>query len=75
MLGIGTNQIQTVAQAWFDAGSQAYLGETNTPLTIKFRVAYWPDAINEHVTDINATPGTGDPSDILKQDATVYSKP
>ena len=65
----------TVAQSWFDAGSTAYLEETNQNLTIVFRVANWPDAINDHITDTDTSPGTGNPLDIEKQDATVYSKP
>jgi len=65
----------TVAQSWFNAGSTAYLSETNHPLTIVFRVAYWPDAIDDHITDVDTSPGTGNPLDIMKQDATVYSKP
>jgi hypothetical protein len=65
----------TVAQSWFNAGSTAYLEETNHPLTMVFRVAYWPDAINDHITDTDTSPGTGNPLDIEKQDSTVYSKP
>ena len=74
MLGIGsTNGPEHVAQSWFDAGSTAYLDETNHPLTMVFRVAYWPDAINDYITDIASSPGTGNTYDIQKQDATVYS--
>jgi len=63
-----------VKQAWFDAGREAYIPETNH-ITITFRVAYWPDAINDYITDIASNPGTGNTYDILKQDATIYSKP
>ncbi len=75
MLGAGTNTVETVKQAWFDTGSQAYLAETNHPLTIVFRVAGWPDAFNDHLSDAGTSPGTGDPLDIVKLDATVYSQP
>lgn len=74
MLGVGTNTVETVKQAWFDAGSQAYIPETNH-IVITFRVAGWPDAFGEHLSDINSTPGTGDPSDIIKNDTTVFSNP
>jgi len=75
MLGLAsTNGPETVAQSWFDAGSRAYLTETNN-ITITFRVAYWPGAISDYVSDIDSSPGTGNPLDIQKQDETVFSNP
>lgn len=77
MLGtLNTNApAETVMQAWFDAGSKAYTaGETNH-LVITFRVAGWPDAFSEHLSDVNNTPGTGNPADITKQDQTVFNNP
>jgi hypothetical protein len=80
MLGDGTNKPpETVEQSWFDAGSAAYdnsqgHGETNH-ITIVFRVAGWPDAFGEHLSDKNNSPGTGNVLDIGKADATVFSLP
>lgn len=76
MLGDGTTNIppETVTQAWFDAGSEAYLKETQ-PLRIIFRVAGWSDAFDDHVTDIDSSPGSGNPLDIEKQDSTVFNNP
>lgn len=75
MLGDGTTNHppETVEQSWFDAGSKAYQAETNHPLVIVFRVAGWPDALGDYLSDTGTSPGTGDPLDITKQDATVYS--
>jgi hypothetical protein len=74
MLGVGTNAPETVEQAWFDAGSQAYIPETNH-ITITFRVAGWPDAFTDHLSDTASSPGTGNSLDITKQDHTVFSNP
>jgi len=75
MLGLAsTNGAETVAQSWFDAGSRAYIPETNH-ITITFRVAYWPDALDDYVSDVGGSPGTGNPLDIQKEDETVFSNP
>ena len=80
MFGLGTNSVHPVADAWFIAGDHAYHGyggteaETNH-VTIIFRVAYWPDALNDYITDVNGSPGTGSQLDINKKDVTVYSNP
>ena len=75
MLGThGTNGVQTVKNSWFLAGHEAYLTETNH-ITITFRVAYWPDAINDYITDTDTSPSTGNPLDIQKVDETVFSNP
>ena len=75
MLGLAsTNGAETVAQSWFDAGSRAYIPETNH-ITITFRVAYWPDALGDYVSDVGGSPGTGNPLDIQKEDETVFSNP
>jgi hypothetical protein len=81
MLGDGTTNRPpiTVEQSWYKAGRDAYdnskgQGETNH-ITIKFRVAGWPDAFPEHLSDIGNNPSTGDALDITKTDSTVFSNP
>jgi hypothetical protein len=79
MLGHGTNAMQTVSDSWFNAGNMAYdnssgQGETNH-IIIQYRVAYWPDAINDHISDVNGSPGTGNSRDIQKKDQIVFSNP
>ncbi|MGA9450975.1 MAG: DUF6345 domain-containing protein, partial [Verrucomicrobiia bacterium] len=72
MLGThGTNGVQTVEQAWFEAGHEAYKTETNQ-IVITFRVAGWPDAFNDYVTDTDTSPGTGDSLDITHSDQQVF---
>jgi hypothetical protein len=44
-------------------------------ITITFRVAYWPDALDDYVSDVGGSPGTGNPLDIQKEDETVFSNP
>lgn len=78
MLGVGTNA-QAVEPAWFAAGQQAYnnsdgQGETNH-ITITFRAAYWPDALSDTITNINASYGTGNTFDIAHDDRVVFSNP
>ncbi len=66
----------TVEQAWYQAGRDAYKAETDYPnLIINFRVAGWPDAFSEKLTDVNNTPGTGNPADITKTDEKVHPLP
>jgi hypothetical protein len=81
MLGDGTtNRLPiTVEQSWYKAGRDAYdnshgTGETNH-LVIKLRVAGWPDAFPEHVTDVANNPSTGNALDITKTDSTVFNNP
>jgi Bacterial Ig domain/FlgD Ig-like domain len=75
MLGDGTTNVppETVEQSWFDAGTVGYVPETNH-ITIVFRVAGWPDAFSEHLSDVAASPGTGNVLDITKQDQQVYTR-
>jgi hypothetical protein len=81
MLGDGTTNVppETVEQSWFDAGQAAYdnshgTGETNH-ITITFRVAGWPGAFSDHLSDANSYAGTGNVLDITKADSTVFSNP
>jgi hypothetical protein len=71
MLGSGSNAVETVRQAWFDAGREAYQTETNH-ITIVFRVAGWPDASNDHLSDTGTSPGTGNTDDITHSDQQVF---
>lgn len=64
----------TVEVAWYTAGERAYIPETNQ-ITINFRVAGWPDAFPEHITDVANTPGTGNPADITFTDRKVFPLP
>jgi len=63
--------MQTVEQSWYKAGHDAYLAETNH-IVIKFRVAGWPGAFSDYMTDINSGPGTGNPLDITHSDLQVF---
>jgi len=63
-----------VTEAWFLAGLRAHGAETNH-ITINFRVAGWPNAFSEHLTDVANSPGTGNVLDIDKQDEQVFSNP
>ena len=42
---------ETIMQAWFDAGNAAYQAEVNNPDTIIFRVAGYPECLNDYLTN------------------------
>lgn len=72
---LGTDWAGYMEQSWFKAGQDAYAaGETNH-VVITFRVAGWPDAFADTLSDVNTSPGTGDQSDIIKADQTVFNNP
>ncbi len=76
MLGTrGPNGVQTVEQSWYKSGQDAYAQGETAHLVIKFRVAGWPSAFSENITDKDSSPGTGNVLDIVKTDFTVYSNP
>ncbi len=43
--------------------------------SITFRVAGWPGAFSDHLSDANSYAGTGNVLDITKADSTVFSNP
>jgi hypothetical protein len=75
MISGTNNSPMTVENSWYIAGSTAYVEETNH-ITIIYRVAGWPDAFNEHITDINQDPGAGRvQAELIERHQTVYNLP
>jgi hypothetical protein len=66
----------TVEEAWYAAGKNAYTRETDYPnLLMNFRVAGWPDAFSDHLSDRDTSPGTSNPADIIYHQEKVHPLP
>jgi hypothetical protein len=64
---------QNVRDAWFAAGRSEYAAATNMSNTVIFRVAGYPDCIDDTIQNTNspANPSPA-PGNLVSRDATVW---
>jgi hypothetical protein len=65
---------QTIENAWYEAGRDAYDGATNIVGTWSFRVAGWPNCFGDTLKEYSE-PDSGNPANITYHDGQVFPRP